>query len=132
MQSPRTGLRADLADKQQHCPATGLCHLEAAKGLEELSVWKIGFCKRAEGVLTLLSRALAPPSDKQLPLSLRDRKKAAPRAPCRAPHGDVTPGIWCSPKGAFLAPGTGGDTASPCSEASLQAPRTVGVGAAGS
>lgn len=73
-------------------------------------------------MLTLLSRALAPPSDKQLPLSLRDRRKRLPGTPwpgsrMEMSEQSVTPRTWCSPKGAILAPGT----ASPCSEASLQA-----------
>lgn len=37
---------------------------------------KYDFVSRVEGMLTLLSRDLGSPADKQLPLPLRDRKKA--------------------------------------------------------
>lgn len=84
MQSPRTGLCADLTDKttlpsNRALPPGGL--------IRGCVLGKHDFVSEAKGVLTLLPSALAPLSDKQLPLSLGAKQKAAPKDPlAETPH----------------------------------------------
>lgn len=114
MQSPRTGLCADFADKtaspsNQASPPGGLI-----RGLEELVFGKYDFVSRAEGMLILLSGDLDSPSDKQLPLSLRGRKTAIRKdLLAGTPHVEMSRAVGHSlgsgahPKGHFWPPGTG-------------------------